>query len=427
MITADLFPSLLYFLLFILIISRFPVFQIIRGNSVQSVFIFIIKCFCACISAWYIINYYHAVDSLYFLEDTNTIYSLLHSDPGLFFKLFTGIGDDIYPKGLLKSWTDFGFGPFFNDNRTIIRLNILIRFITDGSYFSHLLFFNIISYMGLVFINRSIINSRDVPLNKHQGIIAVLPFLIPAVLIWPGLILKESPLVFIIGLIVYSFHKILQQFSLKWCAVLILSCCSLIFLKTFLLFAIVPALIIISIIAWNRRNSPLRFILSITGIFLLAVLAGWLQPGLHLPSVLYGQQLNMLRFTVFSGASTYIDPVSFAPSWQSFIIRIPEAVWFTISNPGFGNITSAWVLLSSFENLIIIIAFVLTVINIRSLSETNRSLVIFCLLTALIVLVIVGYTNTAVGNMVRYKMPAFLLIMTAFSVVLNQKYFKKDL
>ena len=94
---------------------------------------------------------------------------------------------------------------------------------------------------------------------------------------------------------------------------------------------------------------------SYVATLLILFIAGNFNSYFDIPALLYGKQLNSLRFAIFMHAGSYVHPVAFAPSIVSFLKHIPEAVWFAIARPYPTELPAFWMFPFSIEWILLLV------------------------------------------------------------------------
>src|SRR6188474_3501458 len=113
--------------------------------------LFLLKCISGIILGLIYTVYYtnhNDTDTFKFFTDSKILFDTIYTRPKDFVRMLTGINDmapELYPYyEKMNSWLNTN--PFFNDNRTIVRLNAFFRFFSMGYYNVHVVFINFISF-----------------------------------------------------------------------------------------------------------------------------------------------------------------------------------------------------------------------------------------------------------------------------------------
>ncbi len=111
-------------------------------------------------------------------------------------------------------------------------------------------------------------------------------------------------------------------------------------------------------------------------------------------------------------------------SWQSFVIMIPKALYVVALKPLFFDAKSVLELLASLENLLIITFYGLC-FYYRNKNSSNYNFLIFCIILVIISFLLVGFTTTVLGAIVRYKIPFLPFLVMIPLLYLNSDKLKK--
>jgi len=179
-----------------------------------------------------------------------------------------------------------------------------------------------------------------------------------------------------------------------------------------------------------RFKKPLKQIIFIVLFYAITasiiLFLGSYYPSFDLPALMFGKQLNTYRFAVFMNAGSLVQPISFAPNVSSFLKHFPEASWYAFFHPTLSELKEWWFFPFSVESWIIILFFIMNVVLDKGKSYFTSSFCVLSLFIAVMLLALVGFTNPVLGNIVRYRMIAMLiLILSSGSTLiklLNQKY-----
>lgn len=334
--------SILYTAIFIFIIRRARFFHIEDIPKKWIELVFILKIL-AGTALWYVYTRFYTdrltADIFKYFDDGKVIYNALFSKPGDYFKMLFAIPDPAlnhYYQDDMRHWTRaFGMG-LYNENRTLIRFNALIDVFSFGNYHVHTVFICFLSLTGLMGIYKSFIPYLA---EKRKGLFAAV-FLLPSVLFWGSGVLKEGLVLFSLGICIYHYFKLTNGgWAIKSLALVILFIFLLAVSKTYILFAILPALLAHFLIVKTKYTYP--------GIKYLAVLAlicciGLLLPNYHFPSMLMEKQhqaIYMARGGSYLGNQTEKKFVYIAPETKNRIIKLKDQEGFGKIVPGVPYVT----------------------------------------------------------------------------------------
>ena len=214
-------------------------------------------------------------DTYRFMADSKIICSIAFQDFSVFFKLITGFGN-LSPAEVntylteTQIWDYGNNGDWINDNRLVLRLNSLIHFISLNNIYTHALLFSFISFSGIHLLYHAFKENVE---NKKLFWYTLV--LWPAIGFWGGSILKETLLVFAMGLWFYALIKLIRHYRFFTLLILITAGLILIFNKPYAgLLIIFSSLTICIGYLMNWKSSAIRFavLLFIGGGIIITVL-----------------------------------------------------------------------------------------------------------------------------------------------------------
>lgn len=405
---------LVHILLLIVIMRRIPLFSQSGIRTEFLVLLLALKVVVGYALTTYYDSRYGGSDMRVYLIGADVLYRIFMQDPLEGLKLFVGVEAGPESAAQLQQtvsfWNGRSFSGWFNDSRNLIRIQGILRFISGGELSIHLLWTNLAALVGGMALIRFFIPRSE---KERIPLPAILLLFIPNGLLWSSTILKEPFLLLAIGITLSSYRKSLNSgfTSFRWS--LVFSLLFFLLIKPFWLIALLPGLV-----AWGLYRGKPHVALAVTGSYLLvmilAIIAGTVFPDIHLPSLLFGEQRNMWRFSIYGGAGSLINPIGFAPTWLSVFKHLPEAFLVTMIQPvpSGWNDWSDWFLFS--EN-ILFWALILVVIfrtgALRRLGSTP-SLILACW-TGIIIILVSGFTTPVAGTLIRYRWPGVLLLLMA--------------
>ena len=181
----DILLSIVYIIALLFIIKKWSFFQNsgIRFQSISAIFLLKIA-FSFLLYIIYDQFYGYQSDSYYFFNDAQIIYKELKNNTADLFSVITSIGySDFEHESILRE-TSFWYKKYdyglYNDNRTLIRLNLIFSIISHGSYHIHSIFMCFITLIGFVGIYRAFCSY----LQQIKNLLFIAVFLAPSVLFW---------------------------------------------------------------------------------------------------------------------------------------------------------------------------------------------------------------------------------------------------
>jgi hypothetical protein len=326
----------------------------------------------------------------FYRESLSETQLLLHQ-PILFVKsLFTH--SDTETGGLFS-----GKNSYWNDlkDNIIIKLFAVCNVFTRNNYYLNVIFFNFSYLFGLVAFYKLVqIHSRT-----HQYLLLIAIFLMPSFLFWGSGIHKDGLLFSALGVVFYSFYRIIKKEAkaMHWVALII--CLPLIFsIRNYLAIALFP-----SLLGWwlaDRNNQRLQF-------YFLAVYLGCL---LALMIVaLFGDHYNALyylvnkhqEFLLLNGNSAIVVP-PLTPTTESMAKYLPTAIDIAFFRPHILEIKNPAYAMA-FAEILLSTAITVTFLWLAKNKRKMPNFYIFCFYFGLSILLLDGYTVTFTGAIVRYR------------------------
>lgn len=368
-------------------------------------------------------------DIFKFYDDATFLYHQIYAkSPIDYFKFLAGFENTELIKVSLRE-TDFWYKPFdtslFNDNRTIIRINAFICLFSNCTYAVHSVLFTFLSFIGLISMYKSFLSF----FTNKELFLKIACFGIPSIIFWTSGILKESVLIFALGLFTYHIFKLFENRSSFYTRSLwlIIPICLLLFTKTYVLFALLPGTIAVFI--WKTNLIKKLSLAYLTTFILLAIVV--LIPikffcHFDLIHALVKMQQDFIHVARDSHSSSFYEISLLNESIWSVIVNSPEALFNVLCRPLFTGNSSALTLIASMENTAILLLILYTIVYKRKFQDQMKSLALFSISFILILFILIGLTVPVEGAIVRYKVPAlpFLLIFLFSFLDLNNLHIR---
>lgn len=425
-------------------------------------------------------------DTYRFLSDSQIINKIVYQDPIVFLKLVFGLGDlnteeiQLY-LNQTQIWDYGNNGDWINDNRLILRLNIIIHFFSLNNIYIHALIFSFISFSGIHLIYKAF-----APFISRRKLFWYTLILWPGIGFWGSGILKESILVFGIGLWFYAIFKLLhQRYKTQHLILLIVGGLTLIFNKPYAgLFIIFSTLIYIIGYLTNWRK--IGFIFSGAGLLISLIIVFNAPDNTNLTKKIAYKQ-NALD-NLGKGGITFITDSSFCvfpyekienfsligkdhikinqstdgsyklfgknefkdfklnPSSQIYEVylvyppsnsyfkttkidhvrtllkTIPEALVNVMIRPYPWDNGDRFKFINFIFNIILIGLFCFALYFRSQINKQTVYLLVTLFLTALFIAIIIGLTIPIFGALVRYKLPVELCLILISFILLKPKY-----
>jgi hypothetical protein len=411
----------LFFLLFL--IDKIPFIKQsgFQTNSLR--FAFLAKVFCGFL-VYLIYAYYYGnrieADTFKYFDDSYYLYESLYTRPIDFFKMLFGINcegayfDDLY-YDKMNNWYRVYENSLYNDNRLIIRVNAALRLFSFGNYHVHSIILNFIAFIGSVGMARFFLYFVQ---TKWKVYVAI--FFIPSVVFWSSGILKESLLLFAMGLFCYFLYRLV--ISKNWINLLFLTLpfLLLILLKFYVFVAFIPA-----ILGWYFSETtqlkwkafPLVFgILSI-----LAILLGSWDSSYNFIHILVRKQHDFINMSIAFHVNSAIQMDYLDENIFSILKAVPFGIINSLTRPWPLEIKNILFLPAMIENLVLLV--LITIVLIQKVKNPIRSsnFVLFCFLFTFFLYAIIGISTPILGALVRYKIPAMPFLLIGILSLLNTR------
>lgn len=382
--------------------------------------VFYLKVLTGCLLSLIYTHYYtdrSANDTFSYFDDAAIIYSSLEEDPAIYMQFITGIGNEDPAvreyTSRLQQWIRLRDFEMINDNRTIIRANALVMLFSLGHYYVHVVFWCFFSLLGLTALFRAC--TTFFPRKKWALFLAI--FLLPTVLFWSSGVLKEGLMLLGLGFFVRYFLKACYgQISFRHGLYLLLAALLLFFSKSYILLALIPALISVILI---RLTGPRHYLLKSIGVHVVLLILFYsgsaFLPDLNYLPQMEAKRLEFITVAKEAGAGSLLqtDPVG---SVGQNLSNIPAALFRTYFRPLPWEIFNVMYVPAVAENVFFLLCLALMVWNFRKPFRLERDLVLFSLSFVLAMGYIIGSTVPVLGAIVRYKMPALIfLFVTIFA------------
>lgn len=393
-------------------------------NSKYVVGIYILKVLSGAALIWVYSFYYQSrenADVFKYFDDGNIIYESLYDNPADYFKMLSGIGSD--QEHLRKYYEECNFWykgfnyDLYNDNRTVIRFNAFIRLFSFGNIYIHVLFINLLSFIGLIMIYR-IVRSALSHLPVFFSIFTV--FLLPGVLFWGSGILKEGILLFGFGLLIKGVYDSLKKLTVKSIIQFSIGIIILLLSKFYVLIAALPGIFSMIYLSRLKKFKFLGVMLIHILFFFAAAYSEYIIPGYSFVEILSNKQHDFINYAnSLKDVGSLIKIPILESDFLSVIVNAPLAFYNTLFRPFLWESSSLMMLFSALENLLIILILILSIVFRRKTNLTG--FVVFSISFVIILFVLSGLTTPVLGALVRYKIPALPFLFVFLFYFLDYK------
>jgi hypothetical protein len=342
-----------------------------------------------------------------YFDDSAVMFGALKEHPGDYLRMITGIGNDsphfdtAYYQ-VMNNWYRKFESNMYNDAHTVIRFNAIVRLFSFGSIHVHTVFASFLAFLGSIGLVRAVATLR--PDLVRAAFLAT--FLLPSVLFWSSGVIKETLLVFALGLLVWlAVGGLAKRLRGPVLLLMVPLVALLFFLKFYVLLSMVPALLAY---AWCRVSGhrPWVVFLVVHAIFLLAgANSERIIPGFNILDTLAWKQKDFIGLARSMGSGSYIPTDYLEPTFASFAGQAPRAFLITFLGPVLTWSNGPMGLASALENIAIVALLTWLIARRKDWGKVDQAFVLYCLSFCLLLGLVVGWTTPVMGAVVRYRVP----------------------
>ena len=415
---------LILFLLLLKSISVSGFFAHRRVHPVLFQLMFILKV-CAGIVMTFIYSQFYTqrntADIFKYFDDSGVMWQAIHDGhPAHFAKMITGIDSqnpelDVYYRQMI-SWDERE--ALYNDSRIIIRCNALLRFVSAGNYYIHMLAMCYITLVALTMLFHAIATL----LEEKFMLIFFSVFCLPSVVFWYSGMLKDGILIAALSTFIYGLfvHNKPDERILK-IPLLILSFIVLLFLKTYILLIVLPGLFLLKML--NENNSLIKSTaiwITTYSIWIMTLFCiGLIFPKFNFVDMMILKQQNFFQLAQQMKAGSYFE-IAPIHSVKDLIINAPAAFYNVMLRPFITDNRSPVVLIAAIENLLILGIAVYAIINKQKIPTKQNNIFLFCGAFSLLLFILIGLIVPVAGAIVRYKVTALPFFVLLFVILVDK-------
>ena len=356
--------------------------------------LFLLKVLAGIVYGYISIHFYHKGSDNWALNNYGQQeYQIMISKPGVFFT-------DIFKSNYGNFYGNFygSIGSYWSD----LKFNILIKIVailnifSRGNYYINSLFFNFLCFFGHVALYRVFINIYT---NRKWAVIAGC-FLLPSVLYFSSGLNKDCVVFAMLGIFCYSmFFSLQQKFSLKRILVIIISLIVLLFVRNYVVVALLPVTLAWIICSRYKTNILITFL----SVYIFWALSLWvvqlLQPSFNPLKIITQKQKDFFELPL---ATSQMQTDTLAPTVKSFILNSPNAINHVVLRPYFWEFPSGFYKLASLEFTCYGLLFLMMLLFYRKNKPTTPFL-FFSILLSLTLFLFIGYIVPNAGSLIRYR------------------------
>jgi hypothetical protein len=405
----------------------FKVFGIKPGWSVG---IFTFKVIAGTI-LWAIYTFYYTerstADAFRFFDDAKIIHSALFEDTGAYLRMMFGFdtNNPRLEKYVVKMFNwDKEYNFFmYNDNQTMLRFNAFCLLFSFGNYHVHTIVMSLFSFIGSLYLYKTFF--KYMPDKKYLLLFTV--FCIPSVALFSSGVLKEGIVVGAIGFFLYGVLNLSTGYKKPGIWICLLTGGMLLMImKIYIIACFIPALLYLITSKWISTKQPWIYFLLFNCIFLLGLIVlSKIFPEKDVIYLLYKKRDDFMNVAIQYESGSYFNIGNFVPTIGSFLLNIPLSLFTVLFRPFIWEANSWLVKMAAFENIFILFVIVLRFIFHQKIALPQRRIFYFLIAFVFYLYVLIGFTTSVFGALIRYKVPALALVIIACLLYMNTEKLKK--
>jgi hypothetical protein len=379
---------------------------------------------------YYIYSYHYTLrntsDALKYFDDALVLHHTLGTNSTHYMQMLTGWHDNspelnTYYTQMYNWVKPWNYG-LYNDNRVIIRANALCMLLSNGNYYVHIIVFNFVSYVGLLYMYNFFKNWLSKYLNPLLIVAAV--FLTPSMLFWSSGVLKEPLLLLCMGLLLYNFYSLINttKYSLAYLfnlMIVLLCAYALAHIKVYILPCLAVLMLLMSIEKYVVKYSlKLIFPVLIISTLLIITVLHYAPPQYNLLEILRQKQFDFNNMALSYKAGSYIAVPTFNGSIIGLVTMAPHAIYNTLFMPTLFHCNSAIMAINLIENWAIVAVCIYMLYYFDRPTKTLRYRLFASLMFVFLLATIIGISTPVIGAIVRYKIPLLpFVVVVLFSCI----------
>lgn len=421
MLTSIVFVA--YLIAFCLLINKISFFKKSGLSRYLLIALFTIKVFAGCAYGWFysLPAYVHTSDTWKYFNLSKPETDWLLKDPIAFIK-------DLFSYNYNSSGNLFiANNSYWNDlkDNIIIKITAVINVFSFKNYYADVIFFNFFFLFGCIAFYRLLKEK----LAANNYVLIAFVFCIPSFLFWCSGIHKDGFVFMTIALCSFCFNRWLEtkRITFKYVIVFLICASFLFVLRNFVLLLLLPALLV-----WYLCNrypeKKSMFVISVYGsAVIIFFISGFISSSINFPNYILTKQNE---FKTLSGNSQLMLP-ALQPNFTGFIMFLPYAIDIAFFRPHINEVPNALYLPAIAENIFIYCLIVYSAYQFYLkrkqffLTDASKAFMIFCFVFAVSNLLMMGYTVTLTGAIVRYRSFVLPFIVAPLAVFIMKPDFRK--
>ena len=291
----------------------------------------------------------------------------------------------------------------------------IFNFISGGNYYVNVVFFNFIVCWGHIWLFRLYVS--EFPQKRKALFIAI--FLIPGIVFWLSGIRGDGLIVFFLGLLLIQFHKWLNRRSKISLLYILLALAGITILRSVLLLLLIPVLLSWFISVRFRARLIMTSLIVYGATLILFFGSLWISPQKNLPGFVANRQAEYFRLR----GNTRFDLDTLQPNFKSYISILPQSINNSFFRPYLWEAKGFFQIGAALQTILLLLIFILFLWKKESNWKQwiQNPLIFLPGAFAVTLFIFIGYTIPFPGAIIRYKMPAELLLFIALILLIDWK------
>lgn len=404
-----------YTLLLSIIILKTNLFQSRFVSKQFTLFVFLLK-----IIISFLYGYIHWVngwrDTFSFFGSSKVVAKLWPEHPFMMLRFIFGPVMDPLPQNYQYIFEQSGIA-YYGLERSgfIVRVNSFFQLFSGGYYSVHCIFFAFISLIGIFYIYTFFSKY----FQSKSLLLKLFIYFTPSIIYWTSGAQKDTLIMFGVGLIMITLSNFLKSKSIFHGIALFLAFLFTYYARNYVALVLLPALVAFLISEYTKLKPIPSFALIYTLSIIAFFTAKYIHPALDFPA----EFVEIQNIFISKGGGSAIAMSELQPNFLSFLKAVPKALSNIILHPNFTISNTPYQILAAIENGIFVLLGILCLfaISLKKISAKQQQLILFCLAFSLGYYLLLGFTVSNVGALVRYKSVPMTFLGIAFICLLDLK------
>ncbi len=291
----------------------------------------------------------------------------------------------------------------------------IFNFISGGNYYVNVVFFNFIVCWGHIWLFRLYVS--EFPQKRKALFIAL--FLIPGIVFWLSGIRGDGLIIFFLGLLMIQFHKWVNQRSKIALLYILLAMAGITIFRSVLLILLMPVLLGWFISVRFRTRLLLTSLIVYASFKLIFFGSLLIAPEKSLPSFVAKRQAEYFKLR----GNTRFDLDTLQPTVESYFRILPQSINNSFLRPYLWEARGGFQIAAALQTILLLLLFLLFFWKKEAgwKKWLQHPLVLLPTLFAISLYIFIGYTIPFPGAIIRYKIPAELILIVVLTLLIDWK------